>query len=432
LKRKHTRLIPYEIASLLVDIFYAKTNFPTIIFETRLRENASKDHCLIHFSPFCKYIFEIGLGEKCRTCHKDRAFDLGCNGITTCWLGLHNIKSQIKFEGEVVAVLLFGQRLINDENRLKNSKEVFQKALNKLDIPYEDEVKIKQLYNQIEHVDYDSMTNQAESIEHISSWIYEMVNQKIQFEKKTQYAYHELAAYLQATLADAENFMMQIDNFSPYKEQAKQVVFSIERMNVVVQNFGGFLGDYYLKETSLTDIIKRSVEMYMVLAKRKGIDIIIYNKDSRDFPTILGSERHLEFAFSNIIHNAVKYSFKGWHRRISDPIEVEIFGQYTQNGYELSIRNFGVGILANEIDTGKIFEHGYRGILARGEYRTGGGAGLGATREVMIAHDIKIVLDSVCTQKDQRQASSKFSYKELEGVPHITTVHLSIPMGIIK
>lgn len=418
------RLIPIDIAGLLVDIFYEKTGFPTIIFETKMMDNAAKGHCLKNFSPFCKLVFELGLKEKCEGCHRDRAFNDHHSGITTCWLGLHNIKSKIDYNNETVAVLLYGQRLITDQELLKKSACVFNNSVKKLNINADKTGRLRRLYNDIPKVTLKSITDQASSINKISRWIYLMVNEKTTYEKATRDAYHELATNLQAALADAEYYSLKIAPDSSSRESALQIMYSIERLNVVVQNLGGFLGDYSDGKVSLSDLITRTSDMYRALANRKCVEISIYQKDSHTFPTIFGSQRHLEFAFSNLVHNAVKYSYRGFYRSQSKPVEVEIFGHYDGTNYLLHIKNFGVGILEDEIKTGVIFKRGYRGILAKPEYRTGGGAGLGVVKDVFDSHEFGITISSVCVYKKMPQNAVPDDYKK---APFFTTVTILIP-----
>lgn len=83
----------------------------------------------------------------------------------------------------------------------------------------------------------------------------------------------------------------------------------------------------------------------------------------------------LALAFKNLIHNAVKYSFRAIPGRERRYVKVKC--EFGVGGIcSVSISNYGVGILLHEIGSGSIWRSGYRGLLSRDRNRTGAGLGL--------------------------------------------------------
>lgn len=82
----------------------------------------------------------------------------------------------------------------------------------------------------------------------------------------------------------------------------------------------------------------------------------------------------LTLAFKNLVQNAVKYSYRsiqdGDHRFVR--VECE----WLPAMHRISISNYGVGILPDEIKNGLIWQDQYRGILAGDRSRPGSGLGL--------------------------------------------------------
>jgi len=148
-------------------------------------------------------------------------------------------------------------------------------------------------------------------------------------------------------------------------------------------------------------------------AARRGIEIRIQLKEPRDHPLEI-SRNHMQHALNNLVHNAVKYSFRSAYGRERF---VKIDGYPQKGRYTLEIKNYGVGILPEEIESGAIFRDGYQGKLTKGEYRTGSGKGLSFAYQVLKNHYGSIEVES-------RLLSDK---KEPEGEPHLTRFKIHIP-----
>jgi len=95
----------------------------------------------------------------------------------------------------------------------------------------------------------------------------------------------------------------------------------------------------------------------------------------RYFPPLEMVRDELELAFMNLVHNAVKYSYRtvpsGGKRYIE--VRCELVSPHL---YDVQVSDYGVGIEQREIDEGLIWRPRYRGRLSRDRNRTGSGLGL--------------------------------------------------------
>ena len=100
---------------------------------------------------------------------------------------------------------------------------------------------------------------------------------------------------------------------------------------------------YPFAMVNLFRVLHKGVVLYQKEAKKKGI---IINKpstlDGALFPEIEMSMAHLTRAFNNLIHNAVKYSFRSSKEK--DRYFISITGERSGSNYKVSITNYGIGI----------------------------------------------------------------------------------------
>jgi len=165
--------------------------------------------------------------------------------------------------------------------------------------------------------------------------------------------------------------------------------------------------EFDFKEENIYSIIKKNMELLYPYAQQKGLNFV-YRGEKAARASI--AEEHFDRTVSNLLMNAVKYSYT----REDGYIDI-IVGD---NGEELKIEisNYGVPIRGDEIS--KVFEYGYRGVFSPDWNRMGSGIGLADARTVIEKHGGRIEIESVPCQRE---------YSGRYDVPYITTVRTYIP-----
>lgn len=194
--------------------------------------------------------------------------------------------------------------------------------------------------------------------------------------------------------------------------KSKIAYHDVEGLRQLMMRIGDDEEEHHLFEfhlTNIVDMIEETIDMYRIDAFLKGI--VIHSPRGR-IPEIEVSRSHAERMFSYVIQNAVKYSFR---RNGYIDISVADKGENVQ----IDIEDYGVGILPEEIRSGKIFEYGYRGEFSRDRNRTGSGIGLSEAKRIAEAHggDVKVISVPV------GNAGRKITHI----MPHKTAVSIVLP-----
>jgi PAS domain S-box-containing protein len=162
--------------------------------------------------------------------------------------------------------------------------------------------------------------------------------------------------------------------------------------------------------TNLQEMIEDTIDMYRIDASLKGISI----RFSRGkIPDVEISRDHIERMLSYIIQNAVKYSFK---RDGYIHVDLKVKGKDVQ----IDVDDYGVGILREEIESGKIYEYGYRGKFSRDRNRTGSGIGLSEAKRISEAHGGYVEVESIPV--------GDHNGKITHNTPHKTTISIILPI----
>ena len=135
---------------------------------------------------------------------------------------------------------------------------------------------------------------------------------------------------------------------------------------------------------------------------------------------IVANEREIIRALSNLLHNAIKYT---WSRdKTKEPwvaVEAKV---YAGNVY-FEFENWGVPISKDEIEKELLFQLGYRGRLSTDRGRLGTGIGLTDARHVARTYGGDIQLESRPTRSFKEDTPDY--YKQ----PFITKVTLFLPLA---
>jgi len=146
---------------------------------------------------------------------------------------------------------------------------------------------------------------------------------------------------------------------------------------LIVQNMN-------LVPVDLIAVISEEVQEGILLGEARGVPVV--NLAENDPPIyILGSASHLKSLFSNLIRNAICYSYENTGR-------VEISVEQSQKKVAVKIRDKGIGIPNNNLN--KIFEDHFRSKNAVAHYADGTGLGLSIVKEVVVLHGASIEVES--------------------------------------
>lgn len=101
----------------------------------------------------------------------------------------------------------------------------------------------------------------------------------------------------------------------------------------------------------------------------------------------------ISLMFKNLLHNAVKYSYRMLKSGKKRYVKVNVILN-KDNNYEIKISNYGVGILEEEKEL--IWKPRYRGLKSRDRNRTGAGLGLPLVKHVVEEiHHGEVFFDSI-------------------------------------
>lgn len=213
---------------------------------------------------------------------------------------------------------------------------------------------------------------------------------------------HEIHTPLTGILATAEGLALDLPEKTELREMAEHTLGQVLRLHLQTSTIMAVLSEASPeRKFSLHSIyrpLKEASELFKMEATYKGCDIVgPYTSNNESFPVIEMSLFDLTIAFKNIVHNAIKYSFRP-HRNSRTKRYIRIWGEIDSSDgayYLVNIQNYGVGITKQEIVEGLIFRHFYRGVKSSDRRRTGAGFGLAHAKQIIEKmHHGKILVSS--------------------------------------
>ena len=200
---------------------------------------------------------------------------------------------------------------------------------------------------------------------------------------------HEINTPLTGILADSENLYQELPSNTEFHQTAKHIFGQVLRLHMQTATLMSVLSEptamRQFSEHSIYRPLKEACELFESEALQKGLAIIGPKARDGNFPNIEMSLFDLTIAFKNVIHNAVKYSYRP-PKRLDLHRTIKVWGEWDSKRkgyYSIFIQNYGVGIMPFEIEKRLIFEPYYRGEKASDRSRTGAGLGLAHARSVI-------------------------------------------------
>lgn len=165
---------------------------------------------------------------------------------------------------------------------------------------------------------------------------------------------------------------------------SKDIRTSVSSINRLVEQAmyssraGNYSSDFLIGETDLENVVKEVI--------KKNKYQFIYNKieiETQDLNyTILTDKKWITHIIELIVDNSIKYSKAGG--------KIEIFTKEAKNGIELHIKDYGLGIVPQDID--RIFDKGFTGQNGR-KITKSTGMGLYISKKILnkLSHKIEVI-----------------------------------------
>lgn len=179
--------------------------------------------------------------------------------------------------------------------------------------------------------------------------------------------------------------------------------------------------DIARKNMSVKALIEECARRMAEYARSLKIDIDHKEVEDADVNVV---EQDMIRALNNLLHNAIKYSWRRDPER-TKPAWVSVRANVADGQVHIEFENWGVPVKREEIETGKIFELGYRGELSKDRGRLGTGIGLTDARRVAEAHGGRLEIESHPALRVTRNEKSEKYYRQ----PFLTKVTMILPIA---
>lgn len=415
----HTDIKSSEGQIGLLNLFAATINMPIVLYEFSDRVETLRSSAWVAGpEPYCEFIQKsAGGAHRCSVDECGRASavrDTGSEELKPCWAGLYNQVVPITANDEKTSVMVYGEMQIDDEKYRQESLSRLQQVTLELGLDEQQAAKARRLLlsakcQSLKHLDLLNTT-----LPQVQRWFYSL-EQKMEYH--IQDVSHEIATGLMSLMLYAEPLAEEAASLTAWEIRtfSTGLLHQAQALNQIAQNLSESYKKYKFEKHSLVDFLAASKQMYQAEAKKRQVAIRITLDRVNGAPPVLEvSPHHIQSAVNNLLHNAIKYSFRGDDQR--DRF-VAVEGSADADYYKLAFENYGVGILQDEIDTGALWRIGYQGTLTYGEFRAGAGKGLYATKKIVDKHKGHIEVES-------HQMSQE---KDPFGQPHLTRFTVYLP-----
>ncbi len=140
-----------------------------------------------------------------------------------------------------------------------------------------------------------------------------------------------------------------------------------------------------MKEISLREVVKRSLDDLSGSAKEKGIKLKVELPQS--LPKIHGSSPRLQQVMTNLVNNAINYTHEGMITiRVTD----------SDDNLQVEVIDTGIGIPPEDLS--RVFDDFFRASNVEAK---GSGLGLSISKRIVEAHGGRIWVESPCPESNQ-------------------------------
>lgn len=160
--------------------------------------------------------------------------------------------------------------------------------------------------------------------------------------------------------------------------------------------------DYYIRKTSLQDIVNESIKKNKNILIAQKISLNIHNIEEE----VNTDSKWIVFILNQIIQNSVKYM------KSEELSQIEIYAKQAKENVILYIKDSGIGIKKGEIT--RVFEKGFTGTNGREANKKSTGIGLYLCKKLCDKLGISIELNSVQNEGTEvRLVFPKGSYVDI-------------------
>lgn len=389
METRKTRLDEKVVTGIL-DLFVAGTKTAIGLYESDREIFSSQSEDTLQ--PYCQLIARHPpLASLCVEDQRRRAEEARDNQLTVCHAGLHAYAWPVTMRGKHVATFLSGPVRMKDDARRKKATSQHHAFMTKIQVDSTTKQMLQELYSSVEEVNDGQLAGQILPQLKQTAGLYRVLLQEMErMREERENVAHEIILYVQAGIAETQKMLSEMRAArSRYETRTRSTFGSLRKLTYVATNYLEDLGPYAFELHPLDGVVRQSVELWEPEAAKHGVEFQVDMRPGRS-PMIEMSRQHMLHAISNLISNAVKYSYFGdrkWRKRW-----IRIQGQGVYGWYQLTIENYGIGILPEELEA--IWGRGYRGKLTRDEFRTGSGLGLDIVRRVVDGHHGRIRVTS--------------------------------------
>jgi signal transduction histidine kinase len=171
---------------------------------------------------------------------------------------------------------------------------------------------------------------------------------------------------------------------------------------------------------SVASIIREAIAHLAEFTRAARVEVVWRNR-SEDIE-VFGNRRDLLRAVTNLLHNAVKYS---WKREGYEAPWIGIDVQEDGETVTIEVENWGVPIEEGELDAGLVFGMGYRGKRSKDRGRLGTGIGLTDSQRVAVAHRGAVTISSRPARASSPDRDDRAYYRQ----PFLTKVRMTLPLA---
>jgi signal transduction histidine kinase len=195
-------------------------------------------------------------------------------------------------------------------------------------------------------------------------------------------ASHELKTPLCAMRGEAEVLLSKGRTAEEYQEGLAHFIEEFDHLNqmindlILLSKFDATQVELKMAPLRLDVLIRGICNLFQILAEQKGIALDAYATEE---VTVMGDKVRLQQLFTNLIDNAIKYTFKG---------SIRVTLEKNEKNISVEVQDTGIGIPQEEQE--KIFKRFYRVDKSRSRETGGVGLGLNIAEWIAQAHHGRI------------------------------------------